>query len=64
MIRIVGGSFVIAGDKVAGYIAQQTKPDWICGGANGDGNVNIGDAAYMANYVFQQDTPAPCAGCE
>ena len=29
-----------------------TDPDFVCGDANGDGSVNIGDAVYLVNYLF------------
>lgn len=34
------------------------------GDVNCDGAVNIGDAVYMANYIFQQGAPVPCANCQ
>ncbi|MCK4428726.1 MAG: dockerin type I repeat-containing protein [candidate division Zixibacteria bacterium] len=54
----VGGWFSIAGDKVAGYVAQWTKHDFICGDANGDGEIDIGDVIYLVNYLFS-GTSAP-----
>jgi len=30
----------------------------VCGDANGDGNVNVGDVVYIINYVFKGG-PAP-----
>ena len=32
--------------------------DYICGDANGDGSINLGDAGYIINYIFY-DGPAP-----
>lgn len=54
----VGGSFVVAGGKVSAYLARWTKRSFMCGDANGDGNVGIGDAVYIVNYVFRGG-PAP-----
>ena len=60
----VGGWFSIAGEKVAGYVAQWTKHDFICGDGTGDGQVNVGDAVYILNYLFKsQSAPDPlCVG--
>jgi hypothetical protein len=30
---------------------------YICGDANGDGGVNVGDAVYVINYVFKGGPP-------
>lgn len=37
---------------------QIQKPTYICGNANGDGAVNVGDAVYLINRVFKGG-PAP-----
>jgi hypothetical protein len=38
---------------------------WVCGDANGDQGVNIGDAVYLVNYVFRSGECAtnPPIGC-
>jgi hypothetical protein len=43
---------------------NNTGPYYLCGDANGDGDVNIGDAVYLINYVFNGGSaPDPlCAG--
>jgi hypothetical protein len=33
-------------------------PTFTCGDANGDGNINVGDAVYIINYIFRAG-PAP-----
>ena len=33
------------------------NPDYLCGDANGDGKINIGDAVYLINYVFRGGNP-------
>lgn len=41
--------------------------EYVCGDANDDGSVNIGDAVYMVNYIFHDGPPPPpgcCADCE
>ncbi|MCK4372370.1 MAG: dockerin type I repeat-containing protein, partial [candidate division Zixibacteria bacterium] len=56
----VGGWFSIAGDKVAGYVAQWTKHDFICGDVDGDGlPVNISDLVYLVDYMFTAGPPPP-----
>ncbi len=40
------------------YYALQEKFTPLCGDANGDGRVNIGDAVYLINHVFKGG-PAP-----
>lgn len=37
--------------------------DFVCGDANGDENVNVGDAVFLINYVFKGG-PAPDPVCE
>ncbi|MCP4568292.1 MAG: hypothetical protein GY841_12005, partial [FCB group bacterium] len=34
-----------------------TAGDFICGDANGDGTVNVGDAVHLINYVFKSGPP-------
>ena len=61
----VFGYFGMAGDKVSGYLAKWTKLDPICGDANGDRSVNIGDIVYITNYVFRNSecVTNPPIGC-
>jgi hypothetical protein len=33
------------------------KPDYDCGDANGDQQVNVADAVYIINYVFKEGSP-------
>ncbi len=54
---IVGGWFSIAGDKVAGYVAQWTKRDFMRGDANGDGIINVPDVVYLVNYLYRGGDP-------
>ncbi len=68
---IVGGEFIVTGDKVAPYFGLWNKHDytWICGDANGDGSVNVGDGVYMINYAFKggpapNPVPAGDANCD
>lgn len=35
---------------------------YVCGNANGDGQVNVGDAVFLVNYVFRNG-PAPDPVC-
>ncbi len=34
-----------------------TQPDYLCGDANGDGDVNVSDAVWIINYVFVNGDP-------
>jgi len=49
--------------KVNAYDAIQCLPDppcqGLCGDANSDGAVNIGDAVWIINYVIVTGSPAP-----
>ncbi len=38
------------------------QSDYVCGDANGDGSLNVGDAVFMINYVFKGG-PGPEPGC-
>jgi hypothetical protein len=38
------------------------QSDYVCGDANSDGSLNIGDAVFMINFVFKGG-PAPEPGC-
>jgi len=41
-------------------IALQPESQYICGDANGDGVVNVGDAVYVINYIFKSgNAPDP-----
>jgi PKD repeat protein len=49
----------------AGYIVYQPRVipgsisvGYLCGDANGDGTINVGDAVYLINYIFRGG-PAP-----
>jgi hypothetical protein len=33
--------------------------DYICGDINDDGNINVGDAVYLVNYIFRGGPPPP-----
>ncbi|MCP4566944.1 MAG: hypothetical protein GY841_05120, partial [FCB group bacterium] len=49
---------------VMSFLAGQVfaGDSYICGDANSDGALNVGDAVYMINYVFKNG-PAPVDGC-
>lgn len=32
-------------------------PDYLCGDANNDGNINVGDAIYIINHIFRMGPP-------
>lgn len=34
-------------------------PNYVCAGANSDGSINVADAVYVVNYVFN-GRPEPC----
>jgi hypothetical protein len=53
----VGGWFSIAGEKVAGYVAQWTKRDFICGDVNGDGEIEVGDVVVLIDYLYRDGDP-------
>lgn len=44
-------------DQLVGQI-ESTGQGYICGDANGDGSVNLGDAGFIVNYIFY-DGAAP-----
>lgn len=50
-------------NPVANPVYFDIKPRHLCGDVNCDGNVNVGDAVYLVNYVFKEGSPVPCAGC-
>jgi photosystem II stability/assembly factor-like uncharacterized protein len=45
-----------------GVYRYNDVPAFICGDANGDGNVNVGDAVFLISYVFKGG-PAPDPVC-
>jgi len=47
-------------------IAQtEVVPTFICGDANGDGNINVADAVFVINYVFKGGAaPSPLAAAD
>ncbi len=72
---IVGGSFETAGDRASLYIARWNRTlmdidgdgcDLMgypaSGDLNCDGGVNIGDAVYLINHIFNGGL-VPCADC-
>lgn len=47
------------------YHAKNLNPSYLPGDANADGNVDIGDAVYLINYVFKggpEPIPVMCVG--
>ncbi len=46
------------GESVNCELTIEVSEPGLCGDANGDGNVNVGDAVYIINYVFSGG-PAP-----
>ena len=50
--------------NASGYCPANTFFRYICGDANGDGSLNVGDAVYLIGYVFRGGkAPYPvCAG--
>ena len=55
--------FVVTATDVCGCIAEDQftltiKLPYVCGDANGDEEVNVGDAVYLISYAFR-DGPAP-----
>jgi hypothetical protein len=62
-VNIVCVTFGSDGLVYAFRTLDQT-PDAICGDANGDGEVNVGDAVFMIAYVFSGGPPPDpeCAG--
>ena len=38
-----------------------TIPKYICGDANEDEEINVGDAVYLINYVFKQGPEPLCS---
>ena len=47
------------------FTTAPAGPTCVCGDANGDGSVNVGDAVYIINYVFKggpAPVPLPCCG--
>lgn len=42
-------------------IGDACQPERPCGDVNEDGTVNIGDAVYLVNYIFNGG-PIPCGG--
>jgi len=40
------------------YLSFQVNSPYVCGDANGDGEVNVGDGVFLINYIFKEG-PAP-----
>jgi len=56
---IVGAPYNDAGGSAAGRAYVYTcPPPYVCGDADGNGEVNISDAVYLVNYIFK-DGPEP-----
>jgi len=55
----------ITEDTKHNFTLTDEEPQLICGDANGDGVVNIGDAVYLINYIFiigPSPYPITCVG--
>jgi hypothetical protein len=59
--RIVLFAFTVI-FSISGQLAASGLQDYICGDANSDGSLNIGDAVFMINFIFKGG-PAPDSGC-
>jgi hypothetical protein len=59
-------SMVLTVLLLAATLPVSAQSDYVCGDANSDGDLNVGDAVFMINYVFRGG-PAPdsicCEGC-
>jgi hypothetical protein len=59
-VLIAGGAFTAAGATAAAYVAAWTRISYVCGDANGDQMINIGDAVFLVSYLFREgQTPVP-----
>ena len=50
---LASGSVVEAAIDAVSVITYECPPSFVCGDANGDKTVNIGDAVYVINFIFK-----------
>lgn len=64
MIGFVARAEDAAGSFDEAALTVNVVPPHICGDANGDGEINVGDAVFIINYVFRNGPPPDpvCAG--
>ncbi len=57
-VNLVPRAVDAVGGSAESPIALTLRPPYVCGDANGDAKVNVGDAVYIITYVFRGG-PAP-----
>ncbi len=50
---------LVAANWGSDYVSVLLNKPFICGDANNDGPVDLGDAVYLLNWLFKQPWPDP-----